>query len=418
MLNELTRVVPIDAIKISLVLALSFIIGLEREEHKQHDATYAFGGIRTFPLLGLVSYALALISPPGLWPWTLGLLVVGGLMVVSYVHKVGVSETAGMTSELSALGTYLIGALVHAEHFWLAGAIGVLSLLLLELKEGLEGLAKRVPPGEIRSAAKFLLLTVVILPIVPDRELTRFQINPFKTWLVVVAVSGVSYASYLIQKTVKTRGGVFVSALLGGIYSSTATTIVLAKQSKDKATANLFAGSILAASGMMYARLAILLLLFNPSLALKLAPNFAVLAVLGGVVGWTVSRRTGARAERHLPEETNPLQLKTAFLFALVFVTILVVTNFARSHLGSLGLYSLAVIMGAADVDPFIVGLAQSSSAAPLKTTASAILMAASSNNLAKAVYAYYFADRLTGRRTCPLLVGFAILGLAPLAWM
>jgi uncharacterized membrane protein (DUF4010 family) len=193
---------------------------------------------------------------------------------------------------------------------------------------------------------------------------------------------------------------------------------VLAKQSKDKATANLFAGSILAASGMMYARLAILLLLFNPSLALKLAPNFAVLAVLGGVVGWTVSRRTGARAERHLPEETNPLQLKTAFLFALVFVTILVVTNFARSHLGSLGLYSLAVIMGAADVDPFIVGLAQSSSAAPLKTTASAILMAASSNNLAKAVYAYYFADRLTGRRTCPLLVGFAILGLAPLAWM
>ncbi len=250
---------------------------------------------------------------------------------------------------------------------------------------------------------------MVILPIVPDRELTRFQINPFKTWLVVVAVSGVSYASYLIQKMVKTRGGVFVSALLGGIYSSTATTIVLAKQSKDKATANLFAGSILAASGMMYARLAILLMLFNAS---------AALAMVGGVVGWAVSRRTGARAEHHLPAETNPLQLKTAFLFALEFVTILVLTNFARSHLGSLGLYSLAVIMGAADVDPFIVGLAQSSSAAPLKTTASAILMAASSNNLAKAVYAYYFADRLTGRRTCPLLVGFAILGLAPLAWM
>src|SRR5258708_23809277 len=104
MLPELTRVVPIDAIKISLVLALSFIIGLEREEHKQRDATYAFGGIRTFPLLGLVSYALALISAPGLLPWTLGLLVVGRLLVVSYVHKVGVSATAGMTSELPPLG--------------------------------------------------------------------------------------------------------------------------------------------------------------------------------------------------------------------------------------------------------------------------------------------------------------------------
>jgi uncharacterized membrane protein (DUF4010 family) len=417
MRNELTRVVPIDAIKISLVLALSFIIGLEREEHKQRDATYAFGGIRTFPLIGLVSYALALISPPGLWPWTLGLLVVGGLMVVSYVHKLSVSETAGMTSELSALGTYLIGALVYSEHYWFAGTIGVLSLLLLELKEGLEGLATRVPPGEIRTAAKFLLLTVVILPIVPDRELTRFQINPFKTWLVVVAVSGVSYASYLIQRTVKSRGGVFVSGLLGGIYSSTATTIVLAKQSKDKATANLFAGSILAASGMMYARLAILLALFNAPLAVKVAPNFAVLALVGVVSGWAISRRTGARAERHLPAEINPLQLKAAFLFALIFVTILVVTSFARSHLGSLGLYSLAVIMGAADVDPFIVGLAQSASAS-LTTTASAILIAASSNNLAKAVYAYYFADRLTGRRTFALLFGFALIGLAPLAWI
>jgi uncharacterized membrane protein (DUF4010 family) len=309
--------------------------------------------------------------------------------------------------------------LVYGEHFWLAGTIGILSLLLLELKEGLEGLANRVPPGEILSAAKFLVLTVVILPIVPNRELTPFGINPFKTWLVVVAVCGISYGSYLLQKAVKARGGVFGAGLLGGIYSSTATTIVLAKQSKDKALPNLYAGSILAASGMMYARLATLIALFNAPLGLKLAPSFAGLAVVGALVGFIVSRRTGGRAELQPAMEKNPLQLKAAFLFAFIFVTILVLTNLARRYLGTLGLYSLAVIAGIADVDPFIIGLAQSSGAAtPLETSATAIVLAAASNNLAKGAYAYSFADRATGRLGLALLVGFAILGLVPFALM
>src|SRR5262249_41636140 len=145
--QELIRLVPLDAIKIALVLVLSFFIGVEREEHKQHDAEYAFGGIRTFPLIGLISYALALVSTQGVLPWTFGLLVMGGLMIVSYRHKVTTAETAGVTTELSALATYLIGALVQREHFWIAGTIAVLSLLLLELKSALEGLAKRVEPA-------------------------------------------------------------------------------------------------------------------------------------------------------------------------------------------------------------------------------------------------------------------------------
>src|SRR6516164_5315178 len=146
MLEELTRLVPLDAIKIALVLVLSSFIGLEREEHKQHVAGYAFGGIRTFPLIGLFSYALALVSGPGLVPWTVGLALIGGLMIVSYLHKLTTAETAGITTELSALATYLSGALVQREQFWIAGTIAVLSLLLLELKTALEGLTKRVSP--------------------------------------------------------------------------------------------------------------------------------------------------------------------------------------------------------------------------------------------------------------------------------
>ena len=418
MLEELTRLLPLDAIKIALVLVLSSFIGLEREEHKQREAQYAFGGIRTFPLIGLVSYALALVSTQGLLPWTFGLLVIGGLMIVSYRHKVTTAETAGVTTELSALATYLIGALVQREHFWIAGTIAVLSLLLLELKSALEGLAKRVEPAEILTAAKFLLLTVVILPIVPNQELTPFHLNPFKTWLVVVAVSGVSFFSYLLQRALSGRGGVLLSALLGGAYSSTATTVVLARQSKQQPKPSLFSGSILAACGMMYARLTILVGFFNLALAAKIAPGFAALALLAIVVGWLLSRTSGEAksSEPHkLPQ--NPLQLKVAFLLALVFVVIRVLTDLARDYLGRAGLYALAVVIGAADVDPFILGLAQSKST-EVQTAAAAILIAAASNNVAKAIYAYSLADRATGRRSLLLLGALAGLGFLPLVWI
>jgi uncharacterized membrane protein (DUF4010 family) len=421
MLREIVPAVPPDALKIVLVLALSFFIGLEREERKQREGVYAFGGIRTFPLIGLVSYALALIAQPQITPWAIGFAVVGSFMLLSYYHKLATEPLAGLTSEISALTTYVVGGLVQYEHYWIATTIGVLSVLLLDLKKGLEGLTKHVASNEIVTVANFSVLSVVILPIVPDRDLTRFHLNPFKTWLVVVAVSGVSFASYVLQRLLKERRGVMLSAVLGGAYSSTVTTIVLAKQAKEEPRPNLFAGSILAASGVMYARLVLLLTLFNRALAAELAPAFSALAIIGGVAGWVASRGddgTGGGPGR-FRDTKNPLELKAAFLFALLFVVILVLTNLARAYLGRAGIFSLATIMGVTDVDPFILGLAQSGPAAmPLRVGAAAIVIAAASNNVIKAIYAYVFADGATGRRTLAMLLALAALGVIPLTWI
>ena len=413
--------VPLDALNIALVLALAFFVGLEREEHKQREAPYGFGGVRTFPLIGLVSYALALMSKAALAPWAIGFIVVGGFMLLSYHRKLLAEPPAGMTTEISALATYVLGGLVQRQHYWIAATLGVLAVLLLELKKGLEGLTRFVASDEIVTVAKFLVLLVVILPIVPDQELTRFHLNPFKTWLVVVAVSGVSFASYLLQRLVEDRGGVMLSAILGGAYSSTVTTVVLARQAKAEQRPNLFAGSIVAASGMMYARLVVLLALFNRALAADLAPAFAALSVAGGLCGWVVSRRSeGAGASpRRPPESRNPLELRAAFLFALIFVVVLALTHLVREYLGQVGLYSLAAIMGVTDVDPFILGLAQGGAGAtPLRLAAAAIVIAVASNNVVKAIYAYSFADPTTGRRSLTLLLGLAALGLIPLAWI
>ena len=412
---------PPDALKIALVLALALFIGLEREEHKQREAKYSFGGIRTFPLIGLVSYALALISAPDVLPWAIGFAVIGSFMLLSYYHKLKGEVPGGLTSEISGLAIYVVGGLVQRENFWIATTVAVLSVLLLELKKGLEGLTRHVASDEIITVAKFLVLSVVILPIVPHEELTPFHLNPFRIWLVVVAVSGVSFASYALQRILKDRGGVMLSALLGGAYSSTVTTVVLARRAKGDLRPNLYSGSILAASGVMYLRLGLLLSFFNKDLATELGPSFAGLAVAACLVGWTVSRWSDGNESGRRPagDVKNPLELKAAFLFALVFVAVLVLTQLAREHLGRGGLYSLAAILGLADVDPFILGIAQSGSTlTPLPVAATAILIAAASNNVMKAIYAYGFADRKTGRASAVLLIALAALGILPLAWI
>ena len=411
---------PPEAVKILLVLFLSFLIGLEREEHKAAAKYYGFGGVRTFPLIGLIGYSVALLSGTQLLPLMLGFLVVGSFLVLSYWHKLSTSEVAGVTSEMSGLATFLVGALVYYGHFWIATALSVASLLLLELKAVLEKLATRMPPEEIFTFAKFLLLTAVVLPILPRQEFSRFHINPFKTWLVVVAVSTISYGSYVLQKLTKERGGVVLAAFLGGAYSSTVTTLVMSRRAAREEHPHLFSGGILIASGVMYLRLVVLVALFNRQLAVMLAPAFFALATLAIGVGWLWSNRRepGAEIKREF-EPKNPLELLAALLFALLFLAMLVATQLAATYLGRAGINTLAAVMGVTDVDPFIMGMTQAAGTlTPLKIAAAAVLIAAASNNLIKGIYAYSLADRRTGIQSFGLLAGLAALGLAPLLWL
>jgi hypothetical protein len=172
MREEILNLLPPDAAKMLLTLFLSFMLGLEREEHKASSSHYAFGGVRTFPLIGLIGYAMAFLSGDQLVPLTIGFAVVGSFLLMAYRHKLATSEQAGVTSEMSGLTTYLVGALVFRNQFWIATALTVVSLFLLELKEFLEGLTRRIAPDEILTFTKFLLLSAVILSY-PTRTLVR-----------------------------------------------------------------------------------------------------------------------------------------------------------------------------------------------------------------------------------------------------
>ena len=408
---------PPQGVKIFLVLFLSFLIGLEREERKAIDEQYVFGGVRTFPLIGMLGYSMALLSGPEIMPQALGLVAVAGFLWLSYWHKLSSSAHAGVTSEMSALTTYMVGALVSHDQFWIATSISVASIMLLELKAFLEGMAKRIGPEDILTFTKFLLLTAIILPILPNEQFTQFELNPFKTWLVVVAVSGISYGSYVLLRMTKGQGGVVLAAVLGGAYSSTLTTVAMARRAARDEYPHLFSGAILIASGVMYLRLAILLALFNRELMMRLGPSFVVLAAIGIAGGWLWSHRGDARTKsvkrEYAPE--NPLELTSAFLFAGLFVALLIATHLVVVYMGQTGIYILAAIMGVTDVDPFIMGLTQAApSLTPLDLASSAILVAAASNNVVKGVYAYTLSPPQTGRQSLALLLGLAVLGVAP----
>jgi uncharacterized membrane protein (DUF4010 family) len=407
-----------EALQVLLVLFLSFLLGLEREGRKAHAGHYIFGGVRTFPFIGLFGYALALLSGDQILPPTLGLLAVAAFLLLAYRHKLQTAGDAGVTTEITGLLTYLLGPLVYHGFFWIATTLVVLGLLLLELKVGLETLSGRIPREDVVTFTKFLLLTVVILPVVPNRDLTPFHINPFRTWLIVTAVSGISYGSYVLQRVTRRRGGMLLAALLGGAYSSTVMTVVLARRARRESRPSLFAGAMVMASGMMYLRLVALLAIFNEGLLADLAGPFLLLAALALAGGFLWSRLPDAASGKVVREyeAKNPLELASAFVFALVFVAVLVGTALVVRAFGTTGVYALAVLMGATDVDPFVLSLTQTAGATvSLAAAAAAGVIAAASNNLVKGVYALSFSDRATGLRGLAGLAVLALLGALPL---
>ena len=420
MVQHLTQVMPAEAVKIVLALLLSFLIGLEREERRMGEAGYLFGGVRTFPLIGLIGLALAQLDATSVWPVTIGFAVMGAFLWLSYQHKLQKSEAAGVTTEISGLATYVVGALVARDQFWVATALAVISLLLLELKSVLETLSKRLPGEQIFTFTKFLLLTAVILPVVPNQVYGPFGFNPFKTWLVVVAVSAVSYASYLLQLLTTGKNGILLAAILGGLYSSTASTVVLAKRAKSETRPHLFSGAILIASSVMYVRVLVLVALFSRELARMLLVPIVALAVGGIAFGfvWAMRRDQEAGEVKSEKVASNPLELSSAFFFALIFVVMLALTHYAVVYLGRGGVYALAALTGFTDIAPFILGLANTvGTSTPLGLAAAAVMVAAASNNIVKGGYAYTFGDRKTGVESAALLFIYAVLGLVPLFW-
>jgi uncharacterized membrane protein (DUF4010 family) len=391
-----------------VLLGMALFFGLAFENFFAHRPLRP-GGIRTFPLLALTGAGCYVLEPRFGLIFAAGLAILG-MWLFAYYRTAATDEQREFIVPVCNVLAYLIGALAVTQPPWVVVAVTVAATLLLAGRTRLHAIAQTVPIEEVFTAGQFLLLVGVALPLLPDVPIAgSVELTPHRILLAVVAVSALSYCSYVLTRYVRPKGATLLAALLGGLYSSTATTVVLARRSRDAAPDADVPTGIVLASAFMYLRLLAIVSVFDPSLGFMLASPLLALFVAGIAAAAVVYRLNAGPRTSNAPlaPPRNPLQLGAAVLFACLFVAITLATNFARAHYGRSGLDVLAAIVGFTDIDPFVLSVVQGSGNAAA-AVAEAILIAAASNNVLKAVYAFAFGAK--ERMIQPIL---ALLALA-----
>lgn len=405
--------------RLALVVALAIFLGLAFEEVYKREERTRPGGVRTFPLLALSGAMLYLIEPQHALAFVTGLIVLG-IWLYAHIRAVPSADSGAVTLMIPAsnLLAYVIGAIALSQPPWVAVAVCVTAVLLLGTREQLHRLVRVIPQDELLTAGKFLILAGIILPLVPDRQILDITpLTPYRVWLAVVVICGLSYASYLVQRYAPSNETAILPAVLGGLYSSTATTVVLAKrQSELKAARPELAAGIIAATAIMYLRLGVVVAIFDLQFAQRLAPALAGLFGVGAAIAayeWRRIARAGKSLSLAVPP-VNPLQLQTAVIFAVLFVIISVAVAWVGSVFGEKGVFGLAAVVGAADIDPFVLSIVQGGVPnVHSGALCAAIIIAASSNNIVKAAYTIFFGGFAALYRPAAILLLLALLGIA-----
>lgn len=408
-------------LKFALALGLAFFFGLAFEDYYGRAKEARPGGIRTFPLLALTGGVLYLLGPESLVPLVVGLGSVATWLAIHYFRRTNEKDAqgdaaVGLMVPLCNVIAFLLGPAAIAEPLWVPAGVTASAVLFLTSRERLHRFARDVEPTELVTAGKFLVLTGLVLPLLPDYAVSSLTtITPRQAWLALIAVSSISYASYLLQRYAMPHGGGgLIAALLGGLYSSTATAVALARQMADAVARprELQAGVILS-TAVMYARVLVVVSIFNLALAAQLLAPMLLLSTIAIAIG-SVSYRMHGKGVAHIvpPTPGNPLAVSTGAVFAVLFILISIATSWVRSHFGIGGLYALAGLVGFADVDPFVLNLAEGSGdEIASSTAAAAIVLATSSNNLLKAAYVVLIAGKKGGLFPACVLVSLAVIG-------
>lgn len=331
-------------------LAIGLLIGLERERTPSAKA-----GLRTFALVALLGTLAAMLSEKIGLPWLLvaGWIVVGAMIITAYAASPSEENDPGTTTIAALLMCYGLGALIWYHQATLAIMLAVGTTALLYFKPELRGMTQRLTRRDLVSILQFSVLTFVILPILPNRNYGPYgAFNPHNVWVMVVLISGLSLAGYVALHLVKQRYGAPLLGLLGGMVSSTATSLVYARHSKSNAgMVRLSAVVILIANMVVLVRLGVLSAVVSPAVLPRMLPVIGCGLLLGFVAilfGW---KRLQPATDLPLPETANPTEIHSALGFGMLYAVVLLCSAWLSDLAGSKGLYAVALVSGLTDVD-------------------------------------------------------------------
>lgn len=331
-------------------LAIGLLIGLERERNPSAKA-----GLRTFALVSLFGTMVALLAGKSGMPWLVlvGLLAVAAMIIAAYLNAPTQENDPGTTTEIALILCYGFGVMVWYDMAKLAVMLAVIVTSLLYFKPELRGLSQRLSRRDLLAVLQFSVLTFIILPILPNQSYGPYNvINPYQAWLMVVLISGVSLAGYAALQIVGSRYGVLLLGFLGGLVSSTATTLIYAKNGKgDTVMEKLATSVIIIASVVVLFRLLFISAVVAYDTLVGLAPVLVggmVCGLLAVVYSW---HKSGETPELYVPETRNPAELRAAFGFGLMYLGVLLGAAWMADIAGSRGLYAVAMVSGLTDVD-------------------------------------------------------------------
>jgi uncharacterized membrane protein (DUF4010 family) len=398
-------------------LCVGLLLGLERQRQPGTQA-----GVRTFALIAVFGTICGLLAQrvDSTWLIATGLLCVAAMLLAAHRGSVQASGDAGATTIIAGLICFGLGAMIWYEYRLFAVGLAVVVTVLLHFREELHGFSDKLTAQDIASVLRFAVLTFVVLPLLPNQGYGPYgALNPYHIWTMVVLISAVSLAGYLAFRLAGQRRGVILTGLLGGLVSSTATTLVQARAARDNRELMVLSRIVIVTASLVgFLRVTVLVAITAPSVLRHLAPVLA----LGLIVGVAFSVRDWRRMEElpalATPQLTNPANLHIALSFGVLYGVVLLVSAWLTDVVGSAGLYGLAMIAGLTDVDPVTLSSAQLATQGKIgeEQAAIAIGLALSANLALKTALVFVAGNSLIGRQCAvPLIATLlgALLGLA-----
>jgi len=409
-------------ISLAVALSLGLLIGLERGWQERAAAEGSrLAGIRTFGLIGLLGGLWELLARDA-GEVLMGFAFLGFalVMVISHVAEARHSKDYGVTTLVAALITFLLGALVVRGHRAIATAGAVVTTILLSLKPILHRWLQRIEANELAAALKLLLVSVVILPVLPDRGYGPWQVlNPYEIWSLVALMAAISFTAYCAIKIAGAEKGILLTGFLGGLVSSTVVSVHLARL-VSKVGARVLAAGVLIACATMFVRVLFIAAIVNPNLL----PPLLLPLVSVGIVAFgaaTLLALHGWRQELVGPLKLrNPVELGQALQFGFLLALIVFLTKAMQLWLGERGLYLVAGISGMGDVDAITISLARLARVdVPVQVAAAGVLIATLVNTITKAALVMFLGGKkIANYLVWPLVIGLLIGAFAAAAFM